>query len=376
MRKLGGVLALCGILLLSGAGCVFNNTKNNAATNTMPTVTTTKKDFYVNKGAGDNLSVPFSEWQKFYQKKYGWEFSYPEGWQIRTEKTENQLLVFLSNVVCESQCPPEFVGLKMKVGAIYPGNNFINYIKADIAENNENKIYPGGKVQSTTISGRTAVKVEYSDWSGAEPGPGYYVGLDRDYYAYVSTGRNNLTKNAEKVISQIIGSIKIHGNYIPRPEEVNNTSTSGDTGNESDTGDSNYNTNTYTSARYGFTLDYPEDCYFYNMTDEMWSPINLALALCGKQFSDRTVGFRIYGKGINDTWSDIFRGRSANYQVQNMLVSDRSARMYMVKSSSQNKEERWLLIEKSGATYVIYTTDYSGDYKNDFNRIITGFEFK
>ena len=149
MKKVVGAAFIVLFLPLLGAGCIFNNTKK-VSTN-YPAVTTTPKDYYVNRGAGDSLSVPFSEWQKFYQKKYGWEFSYPEGWLMRTEKTEDQLLVFLSNVKCVNQCPPEYVGFKMKVGLVYTGN-FLDYIKEEIERNNELKIYPGGQLEIIKIS--------------------------------------------------------------------------------------------------------------------------------------------------------------------------------------------------------------------------------
>lgn len=381
MRTVGSMVLLCSTLLLAGAGCVFNNSVKPTGT-TYPVVTTTKKDFYVNRGAGDNLSVPFADWQVFFQKKYGWEFAYPEGWVIRTEKTENQLLIFLSNVGCINQCPPEFVGLKMKVGAIYPGGDFIKYIKGEISRNNKGKIFPGGKVEDIKISGRSAVKVSRSDWTGAEAGPGYFVSLDKDYYAYISTGRNNLTKNAEKVIGQLIGSVKIHSNFILRPKVVERLNqikggiiTDVDTGDSGDAVKEETVDSIYTSRRYKFTLNYPEHCYFADMTNQTQSPIDLELALCGVQPDERVVGVRVYRGNIDAAWMSVYNGRDLNYQMQKVLVSDTPGRMYTVAASARSRTERWLMMEKNGRTYIIYVIDDVSSYANDFDELISGFEF-
>lgn len=370
----GKLLLVCLGFVLLGAGCVFNqNAKQNNAN--YPSTTTVNRVYYINKGAADNLAVPFSEWQKFYQKKYGWEFSYPEGWKIRTEKTDNQLLVFLSNVECLDQCPPEFVGFKMKVGAIYPGGEFVSFIKKQIEANNKSRIFPGGQIENIKISGRSAIKVARSDWTGAESGPGYYVGLDKDYYAYISTGRNNLTKNAEQAINQLIGSIKIYSNSIPRPSELEKI----DENNigEIDTGDENLeNTKSvYTSRRYKFTLNYPERCYFSDMTDQTGLPIVLELAVCGSKPGERIVGVRVFDGKIDQAWNSIVSGRNLNFQMQNVLVSDQAGRMYSVSKGAHSRNERWLLLEKFNRTYIIYTIDDSGRYANDFDWIVSGFQF-
>ncbi len=381
MRKASGIILFCSILLLTGAGCVFNNAQKQVVSN-YPATTTVKKDYYVNRGAADNLAVPFADWQRFFQKKYGWEFSYPEGWKIRTEKTENQLLIFLSNVACENQCPPEFVGLKMKVGAIYPGGDFIKYIKGEISRNNKLKVYPGGKVEDIKISGRSGIKVSRSDWTGAEPGPGYYVGLDKDYYAYISIGRNNLTKNAENAVSQLIGSIKIHSNYILRPSVIEKMAkinsgvddtgdvTGNTAGTETETVDS-----IYTSRRYKFTLNYPEHCYFSDMTDQTQPPINLELALCGAKPDERVVGLRVFSGNIDTAWMSVYNGRDLNYQMQKVLVSDQPGRMYTVVAGARSRAERWLMFEKGGRTYIIYVIDDVSSYANDFDELVAGFEF-
>jgi len=378
MKRLVAILSVCSFLLLAGAGCVFNNSQKAAVSN-YPATTTLKKDYYVNRGAADNLAVPFAEWQRFYQKKYGWEFSYPEGWPIRTEKTENQLLVFLSNVNCVNQCPPEYLGIKMKVGAIYPGGDFLHYIKNEISRNNKAKIYPGGKVEDVKLSGRSAVKVARSDWTGADPGPGYFVALDQDYYAYISTGRNNLTDKAEKAISQIIGSIKIHKNLILRPSVIAKMANGGG----ADTGDSVSNTaggdaegdSVYTSRRYKFTLNYPEHCYFSDLTDQTQRPIDLELALCGAKQDERVVGLRVFKGNIDEAWNSVFNGRDLSYSLQNVLVSDQPGRMYTVSPGNRSRAERWLLLERNGRTIMIYVVDDVGRYANDFDKLVSGFEF-
>jgi hypothetical protein len=378
MRKVSGIILLCSTLLLAGAGCVFNNNTQLTTAN-YPATTTVKKDYYINRGAADNLAVPFAEWQRFFQKKYGWEFSYPEGWQIRTEKTENQLLIFLSNVACENQCPPEFVGLKMKVGAIYPGGDFLKYIKNEISRNNKAKIYPGGKVENLKISGRSAIKVSRTDWAGAEPGPGYYVGLDKDYYAYISIGRNNLTKKSESVINQLIGSIKIYNNFILRPEVLEKMAkiNSGISTADDDVAgtDTKIVSSVYASRRYKFVLSYPEHCYFSDMTNQTQPPIDLELALCGIQPDERVVGVRVFEGGIDAAWMSVYNGRDLNYQMQKVLVSDTPGRMYTVSAGARSRAERWLMTERNGRTYIIYVIDDVSSYANDFDELVSGFEF-
>ncbi|MDO8509528.1 MAG: hypothetical protein Q7S24_00090 [bacterium] len=367
MFKGWGLLSIVGMIILGGAGC-------SGTSSPLPTTSpypTLKKEYYINAGTADNLAVPFSAWKQYTNKKYGWNFSYPETWQFREEFADNELQISLGNVLCTSQCPPEFLGFRMRIGRQIAGASFVNFVLNEIKLNNEQKIKPGGSIKAISIGGHSAFQVENSNWSGAIPGPAYYVQLDKYYYAFIAVGKNNMLAKSNDFLNKFIGAISVRPNLLARPgiKKLADGNIATDTPIELDS-----ISEIYTNNDFRFNLIYPGHCSLKDTSQEVIAPIRLDLVVCNDRPEDKIVGMRVYRLTATDTWNLVYKKHIANWQVVNLLISDVKGKMYVLPATKTTRAERWLMLEKNGHTYVIYVLDDQGQYAKDFDALVNGLE--
>lgn len=91
--------------------------------------------------------------------------------------------------------------------------------------------------------------------------------------------------------------------------------------------------------------------------------------MCGAKPEDRTIVFRVYKLSASDTWSSISLNRNLKWTAQLTLVADTKSWVYTVPSGSYNNNERALIIEKNGYSYVLYVNNDNDQNLKDFNFI-------
>lgn len=362
-KKLSLLFLALGVLLFMGASCSNEGTSLYVQNSTS-----------LDTGGTDSPST-VSGWRTYENKKYGVSFDYPSNWFKNESVSDDFLSVKLGNADCIGvQCPPDFLGIEIRAGIKKnTTTNFIAWIDSKIDSNNKTGLLPNGKRTSVNIGGRSAIKVEKSDWAGAVPGPAYFINQDQDYYIYISIGRNDLTDTSLNLFNRIIGSMKFFANELPAvdsdqgDETVNSNSNNG--GVIKPTGQ------TYINERFKFKLIYPNDCLFKNNSDQVYPPVDVELFVCGKDADDKTVGLRITSSTIAQESERAFNGRKLKYFQSLTLLSDHKSVYLTFYKGTRNKPERYIFAEKNNRVYVFFVTNDTGDYIAAFDKMIAGFEF-
>jgi len=318
---------------------------------------------------GDNLPTDNSAWSLYSNEKYGLSMRYPTSWQKTTSASDDFLSVRVSNMACSQQCPPEFTGLELRVGVKKNTiGDFLPWIEKQIAANNESGVLPGGKVSGVSIGGRNGIKVEKSDWVGANPGPGYYIGLDKNYYVYILTGKNNLTARASSAIQAILASVRLGANSLPRYA----IKVPGQTATDAVLSEPELR---YVNNDFGFRFYYYSKCKPRDYTEEVPLQVELELGMCADNYNDRIMGVRLVTADVLTAVNNMLIGRNVGWVRKGGIILDRTAMTATVAASGDNAAERWVFLDDYGKTYIFYLLNDKPPYSEMLDSLVNSFEF-
>ncbi|OGH83676.1 MAG: hypothetical protein A2261_03370 [Candidatus Magasanikbacteria bacterium RIFOXYA2_FULL_44_8] len=332
----------------------------------------------------DNLDANVV-WKPYSKRAYGLSFSYPANWTMRAVPQGNKsVLVSVSNVGCQVQCPPQFVGLEIKSGIERStSTDFGSWLGHSIASGEIPGMPAGTKAKLSKLGKRTAWFTDKSMLSGANDGYTYFLEQDESHYVYVSVGLNNLLPKAKDYAKRVADTVRVA--RLPMDE-----SASGDTGDDgdgtveegvsidSDTAIAQMGEKRYLNNYYRFSLIFPGNCKLLNITEDIDPPVQMELSLCTPNGETQKMGVRIFKNTTADTVaSSLFGGRSINYKTSSnkILLSDGVVGINVNISGSNNSlPERWIVLERTNIVYVLYVLDNTAPYKAWFDFVIRRFK--
>lgn len=129
-----------------------------------------------------------SYWKVYSNEVYGFEFKYPQTWNLDETTTSFLDIHATINTTDGPECPAGFRGIEIQVGLPLDQETDFTYFVRSQTMPSGIGLYPSGKITEESVKGHQVLKVENSGWDSGCRGPGYFIKQSARKYTYMYTG--------------------------------------------------------------------------------------------------------------------------------------------------------------------------------------------